>query len=439
MTWFALHSAIMLVAAFLVGLVCGRLWWGRSVPRHDRANLEASEPAPMDLVASVSTDTEPSGSADLAGELPARLRAAEAPELVADDAAEPVVVNGSGSSGQASNGTAPTGAAMKGATLNAATAGAGAGGATATSSVAQAPGGLAIRVPSPTLARAEESLIEPVAQSKRPTEPPAEPIAAPAPEPAPEPAPPPPGGTGELIDDLTRVDGITEQMAAALAAEGLGSFFAVANAPEDELRRALRINRIRSAPGIASWSERAAALAEQHHALRAAEPEPSDHAEPDEPAVPAEVLATADAAPFALAAASSENPTPVPAQPDDQPTAAQVHHADRHPQPGWAFRTTAHPGGPSWTTVAPAEEEDLQRIHGVDRPIADALHAAGVTNYTLLAAVRDEELRQILTDAGLTHPPTLSTWSVQAALLLQGDAEGAATLTGGLMVGREDD
>jgi hypothetical protein len=57
----------------------------------------------------------------------------------------------------------------------------------------------------------------------------------------------------------------------------------------------------------------------------------------------------------------------------------------------------------------------------------------------LLAAVRDEELRAILTEAGLDHPPTLSTWSVQAALLLQGNAEGAATLAGGLMVGRADD
>ena len=61
-----------------------------------------------------------------------------------------------------------------------------------------------------------------------------------------------------------------------------------------------------------------------------------------------------------------------------------------------------------------------------------------MTNYTQLAAVRDEELRQILVDAGIEAPSRLPTWSVQAALLLQGDPESAATLACGLMVGREN-
>ncbi len=187
-----------------------------------------------------------------------------------------------------------------------------------------------------------------------------------------------------LIDDLTRIDGVTTTMAEALAAEGLGSFFAVANAREDDLRRALRVNRIRSAPGIALWSARAAELVQEE---RAREPE---------------------------------------AAPPPRTRAAS------------AFTTTAHPSGPSWTTVAPVEDQDLERVHGVDRRIAEALRGAGVVNYTVLAAVRDEELRQILDEEGLEAPPTLSTWTVQAALLLQGDEDGAATLAGSLMIGRDD-
>ena len=76
----------------------------------------------------------------------------------------------------------------------------------------------------------------------------------------------PQGGSAQiddlaLLDDLTLIEGVTDTMARALASEGLGSFFAVSNAPEDQLRRALRVNRIRSAPGIGLWAARAAELA----------------------------------------------------------------------------------------------------------------------------------------------------------------------------------
>ncbi len=233
-----------------------------------------------------------------------------------------------------------------------------------------------------------------------------------------------------LIDDLTRIDGVTEAMAIALAAEGLGSFFAVANAPEDHLRRALRVNRIRSAPGIAFWSARAAELAEEATAQRAATPPQGLAA--DEPDValdppPAEPPSDPDA-----------EHEPEPAGPADttEPTQPIAMPATRT-GPGAAFRTVAHNSGPSWTTVGPVAEDDLERIVGIGAAVAASLREAGVANYTQLAAVRDEELRSILTDAGLSLPPTLGTWSVQAALLLQGDADGAATLAGGLMVGRE--
>ena len=82
---------------------------------------------------------------------------------------------------------------------------------------------------------------------------------------------------GEVIDDLTLIDGINEDMAAALTFEGFGSFFALANASEDQLRRALRVNRIRSAPGIGLWAERAQQLADEAAGRRSS----GDDATPD--------------------------------------------------------------------------------------------------------------------------------------------------------------
>ena len=239
-----------------------------------------------------------------------------------------------------------------------------------------------------------------------------------------------------LMDDLTLIDGVTPQMAAALATEGIGSFFAVANASEDQLRRALRVNRIRSAPGIAFWATKAAELVEQAQAERSTEPSDGDGSGDEATSVERRPATEAGPESAITPKADSTPPTtPITLPPE---AAAPTPSPTRRPVPGAAFRTTAHPEGPSWTSVAPAAEEDLERIHGVDAAMADALKAAGVTNYTQLAAVRDEELRQILADADLTAPPTLTTWSVQAALLLQGDSDGAATLAGGLMIGREN-
>ncbi len=66
-----------------------------------------------------------------------------------------------------------------------------------------------------------------------------------------------------MIDDLTRIEGVNSAMAAALAAEGLRTYENIAQATEDQLRRALRIARIRSAPGIGFWAPRAAKLVQQ--------------------------------------------------------------------------------------------------------------------------------------------------------------------------------
>ena len=92
---------------------------------------------------------------------------------------------------------------------------------------------------------------------------------------------------------------------------------------------------------------------------------------------------------------------------------------------------------PSSVVIKPSTGDDLERIEGIGPKIAEVLRAAGLTTYAAMAAAHDHELEAILAKAGLRFAPTLSTWSVQAALLLQGDVAGADTLARGLMVGRE--
>lgn len=69
-----------------------------------------------------------------------------------------------------------------------------------------------------------------------------------------------PAATGE-VDDLTRIDGIGPKTAAALAAAGLGTFAALADASEDALRAALRAAGARASANLPTWAAQARALA----------------------------------------------------------------------------------------------------------------------------------------------------------------------------------
>lgn len=63
-------------------------------------------------------------------------------------------------------------------------------------------------------------------------------------------------------DDLTRLEGVGPKIAAALAASGLSTFAALADASEDELRDALRSAALRSAASLPTWSRQARLLAD---------------------------------------------------------------------------------------------------------------------------------------------------------------------------------
>ena len=63
-------------------------------------------------------------------------------------------------------------------------------------------------------------------------------------------------------DDLRRIEGIGPKIAAALAAAELGTYAAVAEASEGDLKAALREAGLRFAPSLPTWARQARLLAE---------------------------------------------------------------------------------------------------------------------------------------------------------------------------------
>jgi len=80
------------------------------------------------------------------------------------------------------------------------------------------------------------------------------PVVAPAPEPA------PPAAASD--DDLRRVEGIGPRIATALTAAGLGTYAAVADASDGDLRAALKDAGLRFAPSLSTWARQARLLAD---------------------------------------------------------------------------------------------------------------------------------------------------------------------------------
>lgn len=79
----------------------------------------------------------------------------------------------------------------------------------------------------------------------------------------PAPVPEPPAAVrADARDDLTRLEGVGPKIAAALAASGISTFAALAEASEDELRDALRSAALRSAASLPTWSRQARLLAD---------------------------------------------------------------------------------------------------------------------------------------------------------------------------------
>ncbi|PHN02228.1 hypothetical protein [Flavilitoribacter nigricans] len=84
-------------------------------------------------------------------------------------------------------------------------------------------------------------------------------------------------------------------------------------------------------------------------------------------------------------------------------------------------------------------ETHLQVVEGIGPKLEAVLHAAGISNWSKLAAAQPEELRTILTNADpnhrIHHP---GSWPEQAALAQRGDWKGLITFQHQLHAGRKD-
>jgi predicted flap endonuclease-1-like 5' DNA nuclease len=218
--------------------------------------------------------------------------------------------------------------------------------------------------------------------------------------------------TAAACDDLTKIDGITADVAQALRTAGLGSYRHLSSATVGELRRALRDAGLQPTFKVAYWSLAASDLTEQAATEPVQEPGSAVATEPTEPSEPTEPTAPTEPT---VGAPAVVDLTAVP----DPPGAVAVDDVSSRS-----------------TFLLPAVD-DLERIEGITLKIAGALRDVGIVTYADLAAAPHGWLRSALSAAGLRMAPTLATWGDQARMIVAGDEEGFAALRDRIAGGRE--
>ena len=195
------------------------------------------------------------------------------------------------------------------------------------------------------------------------------------------------GGAGPVEPDaLDRVEGIGPKIAAALIGGGIRTYRELADAEVTTLEATISRAGIKFAPSLATWSQQAALLA--------------DGDEDGFQTLTDRLIAGREmsAAPEARAAEPVDTPAP----------------------------------------VAPAQSQDLARVEGIGPKIAAALIDGGIRTYRELADSDVTTLEATIKKSGIKFAPSLATWSQQAALLADGDEDGFADLTRRLVAGREE-
>lgn len=82
------------------------------------------------------------------------------------------------------------------------------------------------------------------------------------------------------------------------------------------------------------------------------------------------------------------------------------------------------------------EPDDLTQIEGIGPKYREALISAGITTFDQLAASSQDELEQIVKDAGMRRAASMDTWIEQAKLAAAHDWEGLEKLQAELSGGR---
>ncbi len=190
------------------------------------------------------------------------------------------------------------------------------------------------------------------------------PVAVPEPvaEPAPAAPEPPVAAAG---DDLTQLAGIGPKAATALAAAGISTYAALAQANEPQLRHALHEADMVPPANVGTWPMQATYAAK-----------------------------------------------------------GDWQGLMKHNQK--ASKASARAAKPK-VEAAAAASDDLAQLNGIGPRIASILNAGGVTSYAQLEHTSTEKLREIIAASGALPPPSLDTWPTQASYAVRGDWEGLAS------------
>jgi predicted flap endonuclease-1-like 5' DNA nuclease len=167
------------------------------------------------------------------------------------------------------------------------------------------------------------------------------------------------------VDDLTNISGLGPKSAAVLAAAGVDSYARLAATSEPELRRILTEAHATVPRNVNTWSMQAAFAAKGD--WRGLAKYDQMRSQQDKPSAKAEA-----------------SPTP------------------------------------------PVKTDDLTQLSGIGTRMAAILAEGGVTTYEQLQHASTEDLRRIVSAAGVLPPSSLDTWQTQASYAVGGDWSGLA-------------
>jgi predicted flap endonuclease-1-like 5' DNA nuclease len=168
-------------------------------------------------------------------------------------------------------------------------------------------------------------------------------------------------------DDLTQLVGIGPKSARALTAAGMGTYASLAEANEQQVRKALLEASMLPPADVATWPSQAAYAAKG----------------------------------------------------DWQ---GLTKYNEKHTQRG--ARTPKAAATPA--SSAPTQVDDLTQLSGIGPRMSSILADAGVTSYSGLHHTSADELRRIVSAAGVLPPSSLDTWPTQASYAVKGDWNGLA-------------
>ncbi len=193
----------------------------------------------------------------------------------------------------------------------------------------------------------------------------AHPGAGPCPVPVEEPAPAAPEPPA-AADDLTQLAGIGPKAATALAAAGLTTYEALAEANEPQLRHALHEADMVPPANVGTWPMQATFAAK-----------------------------------------------------------GDWQGLMKHNQK--ASKASAKAAKPKAAPVEASAPDDLTQLNGIGPRIASILAEGGVTTYAQLEHTSTEKLREIISASGALTPPSLGSWPTQASYAARGDWEALAS------------